>query len=129
MTGREGTERGECTSPPRSHVVYKTQPLSKRHGKTGSISACTLVQRRGQTGRNICFSSQYSGGETSPTDKPPPEMSFFRSFFSPHDRHCSSDFSICFSLYLSFISLYAKADFFVLVCNVVTNNLPNRQCR
>lgn len=61
------TDRGrECTSLPRSHVLYKTQSLHRcrKHRRNGENAyVCTLAQRRGQTSRNICFPSQYSAEE------------------------------------------------------------------
>lgn len=126
-------ERGgkrECTSLSRSHVLYKTQSLHRcrRHRRNGeNVYVCTLAQRRGQTGRNICFPSQYSVEERLQPINPRGNELFSPISLTGYARAtASSQFSICLSspLYPLSLTLDANVDFSALVCDPATNDLP-----
>lgn len=86
-TREERQGKRECTSLPRSHVLYKTRSLHgsrRRRNGDESVRVCTLARRRSGKGRGdretrsehmLPFAIWRWG--TSPADKPPTEMSLF----------------------------------------------------
>lgn len=115
--GIDRTDRGrECTSLPRSHVLYKTQSLHRcrRHRRNGENAyVCTLAQRRGQTSRNICFPSQYSAEERLQPINPRGNEPFSPISLTGARATASSQFSIYLPSPSTLVS-YSRRSIFLL---------------